>query len=206
MLMQLHDHKRRLKEIQSVERKADAKREMLPEYAAYIDGVIESGAGVQDDVLMTTMVWRVDVSDIPGALDIGAYALAHHLKTPEQYNRDTATLLAEEVSEQALRLQGPGEASQLLRAEEMTRGHDMPDEVRAKLHKAIGIALSDIDAVQAVEHLDRSIQLHEKGGAKKLREQVARNIKPSEPKEESQPPATGQGPSETPEQQPAQAD
>lgn len=38
MLMQLAEHRRRLKQIQSIERKIEVKRQLLPEYAAYIQG------------------------------------------------------------------------------------------------------------------------------------------------------------------------
>ncbi|WP_269059049.1 phage terminase small subunit, partial [Ralstonia solanacearum] len=46
-----------LKQVQSVERKAELKRKLLPEYAAWIRGVLDADTGAQDEVFMTVMVW-----------------------------------------------------------------------------------------------------------------------------------------------------
>lgn len=40
MLMQLAEHRRRLKQVQSIERKIEAKRTMLPEYMPWVQGVL----------------------------------------------------------------------------------------------------------------------------------------------------------------------
>ena len=39
-LAQLHQHRLRLKDFQSVEKKIEAQRAMLPEYDPYVDGVL----------------------------------------------------------------------------------------------------------------------------------------------------------------------
>lgn len=179
MLMQLASHKRRLKEIQSVENKIEVKREILPEYEAYIAGVLESDAGVQDDVLMTIMVWRIDTGDLWGALAIGEYALHNKLHTPEQYKRDTATLLAEEISDYALR-QAQDEKNildmgLLLHTLDVTQEHDMPDQVRAKMHKALGFTMQQrTDYAESLRHLNRALELDKNSGVKKRIEQVER--------------------------------
>ncbi len=51
----LFEDYRRLKATQSIERKIEIKREILPHYADYIAGVLEAGQGAQDDVLMRIM-------------------------------------------------------------------------------------------------------------------------------------------------------
>lgn len=185
MLMQLADHKRRLHDTQSVERKAEVKREILPEYDAYVKGVLEGDSGVQDDVLMTVMVWRIDAGDLWGAIEIGDYALSHSLKTPEQYKRDTATLLTEEIADFTLRQASGTDAeldlSLLLHTEEVTHAHDMPDEVRAKLHKAIGFAMEQKgDLTLALQNLKRALDLDKNAGVKKRIEQIERKIKSAE--------------------------
>lgn len=176
MLAQLAGHKHQLKEIQSIERKIELKRKLLPEYLPYVEGVLEGKAGVQDDVLMTIMVWAVDTGELELALRIGAYALANGLETPDQYNRDTATLLAELYADEAL---GGKEvpADTLLEVCDLTTQHDMPDEVRAKLHRAIGLGLEAVSLESALEHLERAVQLHERVGAKKDIERIKREIK-----------------------------
>lgn len=176
MLLQLADHKRSLKEIQSVERKIEAKRGMIPAYQGYIEGILASDSGRQDDILMTIMVWKVDTGDYQGALDIGRYALTHGLVTPEQYQRDTATLLAEEIAEAAI----SGAAvplPTLVQTDELTADRDMPDQVRAKLKRALGEAYaSDGQTQQAEAVLNRAIELNPNVGVKQqLRELQRKN-------------------------------
>lgn len=147
---------RRLKEIKSVERKIDAKREMLPAYSAWVDGVLEANAGTGDgiaaEVVPTIMLWSVDVGDYDRALQIGAFVLAHKVTMPARYERDAATILVEEIATAALKDQAAGKRFPLrvLEAvEEMTAGDDMHDQVRAKLVKAIGVEL--FEAAMRVE-------------------------------------------------------
>jgi hypothetical protein len=188
MLLKLAEDKRRLKDIQSMERKAEVKRELLPEYQPWVEGVLAGQQGVQDDVLMTIMIWRIDAGDLSGALLIARYAIDHKLALPDQYKRTTACLIAEEVSDIALRDLAASEAgtlvvdanllaAQLILLEEMTAAEDMPDEVRAKLQKAIGYALRSLDKPAALSYLNRAIQLHDKVGVKKDIERLEREIK-----------------------------
>ena len=178
MLMQLAQHKKTLKDIQSREKKALVKADFLHEYAAYIDGVIESDIGVQDDVLLTIMVWCIDAGKLRDALDIAEYAIHHNLVTPEQYKRDTATLITEEIAEYLI---GKGENTDEfelgLITELMVKGKDMPDQVQAKLYKAIGMSLSMKNYDLAIEYLERAYQLDDKSGVKKIMEKFARENK-----------------------------
>ena len=51
MAAQLHAHMRTLHAIKSVERKIEAKRTMLGDFDAYLDGVLQADAGGQDVVV-----------------------------------------------------------------------------------------------------------------------------------------------------------
>lgn len=186
MLYKLAQDKRRLKEVQSMERKAEVKRQILPEYEPWVDGVLSGNQGVQDDVLMSVMVWRIDAGDLAGALDIARYAVSHKLSLPDQYKRGTACLLAEEFSDMALRDITTAAAddadfssiSDVLReVSDLTAAEDMPDEVRAKLHKAIGLTLVNTDKTAALENLQRAFALHDKVGVKKDIEKLERELK-----------------------------
>lgn len=181
MLMQLAEHRRRLKQIQSIERKIELKRGLLPEYAAYVTGVLESDCGRQDDVLMTVMIWRIDIGDITGALDIAAYAIRHGLQTPDRYERSTACLIAEEVADTALKLMDtatPVPSELITRTIELTAEQDMFDQVQAKLLKAQGLALIQAgQQAEALEPLKRALALDERCGVKKLIETTEREIK-----------------------------
>ncbi|WP_175773422.1 phage terminase small subunit [Paraburkholderia phenazinium] len=170
MLAKLATDRRRLKAIQSIERKIDVKRaELLPEYADYVAGALRGGRGAQDDVLTTVMIWRVDAGDFAGALDIARYALAHRMTLPDQYDRSLATAIAEEFAQAALaafKLGDTFDAGQLVEVMTLTGSADMHDQVRAKLHKALGKALQQSDKAAALDHLRRALQLDERAGVK----------------------------------------
>lgn len=181
MLMRLSGDLRTLKGVRSVERKAVIKRAMLPEYAPWVAGVLAEGRGAQDAVLMTVMVWKLDADDIAGALDIARYALKHRLAMPSQHNRPAAYFLAEDVAITADRLRAAGvpvEVALLLETMALTDTADMPDKVRAKLHKVTGLVLRDTgQPVQALEHLKRAMQLDRLAGVKKDIERLENALK-----------------------------
>jgi hypothetical protein len=177
MLAKLHQDKHRLKLVQSIERKADTKREILPDYADYVAGVLAGGRGAQDDVLLAVMIWRLDAGDYPGCLDIADYALANNWKMPDQFSRTLATVVAEDFAEAALVvLKAEQFDPQLLqRVAALTDQHDMPDQVRAKLYKAIGYALQAAPA-EALPYLERALQLFDRIGVKKDIERLQKQL------------------------------
>jgi hypothetical protein len=137
---------RRLKEIRSIDRKIEAKRTMLPEYRAWVEGVVAADAGVGSgtaaDVVPTCMVWLIDVGAYGEALDLVPFLLRHRVEMPRRYERDVATIVVEEIADAAARAQNAGERfdqAVLDTAEALTAGLDIHDQVRAKLLKAIGI-------------------------------------------------------------------
>lgn len=170
MLMKLASDRQRLHSIKSIERKAAVKRELLPDYADYVAGSLEGGRGAQDDVLTTIMLWRIDAGDYAGALAIAEYALVHGLTLPDSFDRSTATVVAEEFAEaaiSALKAQPAQsfDADQLKHVADLTESHDMPDQVRAKLYKALGLAVQDQPEV-ALSYFMRAVQLHDRVGVK----------------------------------------
>jgi len=179
MLAKLAEDKRRLKDLQSIERKIDVKRQLLPEYQPWIEGVIQGDTGQQDDVFMTVLVWTIDTGDLEAAIPLADYAIRHKLAMPDQYKRTTACVIAEEAADIALK--GTAVPFALLQAvAALTADHDMPDEVRAKLHKAIGYALRDAGQLaEARERLAYALQLHAKVGVKKDIERLDTQLKNS---------------------------
>ncbi|MDR3432069.1 MAG: terminase endonuclease subunit [Rouxiella aceris] len=182
MLLKLNEDKRTLKKVRSLEKKAEIKRRLLPDYAPWVNGVLSEGRGAQDAILMTVMIWRLDAGDIPGALAIARYALRFGLAPPDNYKRNsTAYLLAEDVADAAMRAWVAKETvdpAPLLATLELTRAEDMPDQVRAKLHKVIGYVLREAGrALEALEHLKRALQLHDRCGVVKDIERLARELR-----------------------------
>ncbi|AQU84935.1 MULTISPECIES: phage terminase small subunit [unclassified Halomonas] len=169
----LYEATRTLKSIKSIQAKIDKKRELLPDFLPYIDGVLSEGNGAKDDVLMTMMVWCIDVGDFEKALAIGAYAVKHNIDTPDRYARDTVSILAEEIAEgvkSALTKESADAdalANVMARAAAIVDGHDMHDEIKAKLHKAYGYALRAAeDPNGALEQLKQALALDERIGVK----------------------------------------
>lgn len=194
---QLYEHRRALKGIQSIERKIEAKREFLPAYWPWVDGVLAAGQGAQDLVLTSVFVWAIDVGEYGRALAIAAYILQHGLSLPDQYNRDPATTLIDEVADAALKGKLPADQATaiLLNVHALTAPHDVPDQARAKLHKAIGYAFvgrtaaSEVDykdlpldlAQDALPHLHRALELFAGVGVKKDIERLERRVKDAQP-------------------------
>lgn len=163
----LLEDQRVLHGIQSIEGKIEAKRKRLPSYDAWVAGRLDADEPVADEVVATVMVWRIDTGDIDGALQIARHMLRHELPLPEKYKRDLPTLLVEEIADRTNRPDGGSVTpEQLLEVGQLTADNDMPDEVRAKLHKATGLALRDKAPAQAVEHLQRALQLNPRSGVK----------------------------------------
>lgn len=197
-LAQLLQDRLRIKNVHSNEGKAELKRQLLPEYEPYVQGVLAAGNGAQDEVLTTIMVWRLDAGDYAGALAIATYVIQHGMVMPDRFARTTPCLVAEEIAEAALKAQKAGgefALDVLERAHQLTAEQDMPDQARAKLHLAIGKAYSAMvsnDEAQALDqvnlqaakvHLARAIELHSNCGGKKDLERVDRLLKKhAEPK------------------------
>ena len=181
MMIQLRNDLQRLKSIQSMERKNQVKEEILPDYQAWINGILEGGKGAQDDVFMTVLVWNIDTGKYDEALQMADYALKHDLAMPDPYKRNLATVLLDDVPSAIVKkMEDTPEAieqalSILKQTEELTKNHDAPDQARAKLYKTLAKVLikktgdGDItektrpDAIEARKYLERACELDSYG-------------------------------------------
>ncbi|WP_260609974.1 phage terminase small subunit [Sphingomonas sp. IC081] len=184
-----------LRNIQSTERKIEAKRTMIEKYRPWVEGAADAAAGTQDDIVSTIMIWAIDIQDWPLALKLAEYVLLAGIELPERYNRSPATLVAEEVAEAGIKDPGSVPFDVLGVVADLVSDADIFDQVRAKLEKALGLAFKaradafDPNAESAVaggkpallaaaiSHLDRAIALHEGSGAKKLRQAYEAELK-----------------------------
>ena len=186
-LNQLLQDRLRLKQVQSNQGKAELKRQLLPSYESYVQGVLEGGKGAQDEVMTTVMVWRLDAGDFTGGLDIAAYVLKHRMVMPDRFARTLGCLVAEEVATAAFKAQKIGEPFDLAilhRTAELTDVEDMPDQARAKLFLAMGRATLEGLAEETpgqpgqlqagVDLLKKAIALHDACGGKKDMERAER--------------------------------
>lgn len=190
MLHRLRLDKARLSRVQSQKAKADLKRELLPDYQPWVEGVLAADSGQSDDVLTTVMIWCCDCGNIAEALRIGQYVLRHKLPMPDQYKRTTATVLVEEICDPVLAAfkanpaVAPITADLLEGLRGLTQNEDMPDQVRSKLLKALGYTLRLTDNVEsltdAVEYLRQAALLNpKKAGVTRDIELLQRALKKS---------------------------
>ncbi|POZ17043.1 hypothetical protein C3Z09_08330 [Lelliottia aquatilis] len=170
MLRKLDEDKRSLLRLQSSLRRSDFKRKVLVDYLPWVEGVIRSGKPTQDDVLVMSIVWLIDIGEPVKALPLAAFALAHGMTIPG-YDRTLATVIAEDIANRALtgyELSEPLDMAVLQQTMEITASHDMPDEARAKLYKALGYAMEQNgDTQKARMALEQALRLHTRAGVKK---------------------------------------
>ncbi|MCH2486562.1 MAG: phage terminase small subunit [Erythrobacter sp.] len=196
--VRLHDNLRTLQDIASVDARKPLKAEFLDSFRPWLEGVLAADVAVQDEILLTGMVWALDIGDIAMALRLGAFALKHGLAMPERYSRTVACFLREDVAEIALADPDAVALIELAFLDQMTAEADMPDQAKAKLNKSLGRAWAakaeDFDPAadnapgggaaayyqQALDHLRRALQLDTKAGVKKDIEQIERRLRAAE--------------------------
>lgn len=171
MLAKLAADRRTLKAVESMQRKAKVKAELLPAYLDWIAGALAVGGGADDTVLTTCMVWAIDAGAYALALNIAPYVLEHGLPMPDQYQRKAASVIVDELADAYLlgrwsaityektadgyttHQHGSAGAGQLLAsALAITAERDLPDQARAKLRKAVAYAA--LGKVQTAETPD----------------------------------------------------
>lgn len=198
LLASLHNDLRTLHEIQSVQGKIDRKRGMIGAYLPWVEGALAAGAdnrAVQDEIVVTMMVWALDIDDWELGLTIAAHVLDHGLALPDRYNRTPACLVVDMIADRAKAEPAAVPLEVLTRAAAMTCGHDMPDQANAKLQRAIGLAWAAraeafdptaetavaggkammVDA--ALTALREAVRLNAQVGVKKQLEQLEREAK-----------------------------
>lgn len=188
ILHRLRHDQSRLSDIQGTEFKIEYKKTVLDQYEPWIDGVIAANTGQADEVFTTVLVWQIDCGNYDRALDMAGYVLAHNLPLPERYNRTPAVMVIDEICDKALTLFSAGVgADQLIplpvleRVRTLTEYHDVPNEVQAKLCKALAYTLrlseQPEDKSRALELLQRALLLHSKSGVKRDIELLQRELK-----------------------------
>ena len=143
--------------------------------------------GAEDEVLMRIMLWRIDVGDIPAALSIARYAMRHQLDPGEQFQRSTSAILAEESADQALALADDDDSmlEALIEINALIEGKDMHDQIRAKLHKALGNGYrASGDLLNALTHYQRAFELNDRVGVKKDIDRIERALKKEQPQQD----------------------
>lgn len=197
----LHDNLRKLQDVESHEARVPMKMDFMEEFRPWVRGVIESDKPVQDEILMTCLVWSIDCRYFEAALELGRFALKHGLTMPERYNRSAACFLREDIAEIALAQPGVVAHEILVELDQLTNAADMPDAAKAKLDKALGRSwLARADAFDASDetgpaggaaafaseglaHLQRAMKLNANIGVKKDIQRAEKLLRDLAPKD-----------------------
>lgn len=177
LLFKLKLEQREIKNVQSLNSKRKLKAKYLLEYKDWVAGVLASDGSKQDEILMTMLVWAIDTYEFEFAYPIAKHALKHQFDLPDAYKRTLATFIAEEISNNALKLIESNEfvdAKVLFDYIELVKDKDMPDQVRAKLYKAFGV-ISPNKAL-AIEYLQKALSLNPKIGVKNKINQLEKEL------------------------------
>lgn len=170
LLEMLGQHKRSLKGQKSFTTRNALKAELMTEWHDYIDELITNGNGSPNAIVGQLMVWCIDVGDYERAIGLGRYMLANNISMPEQFERDTEDVLAENMATEWLGKDEPTiTLDELLIVQDLVEGFDLFDEVKAKLYRAIGEACAKTgDTAQAVSYLEQAIDYNPQVGCKPL--------------------------------------
>lgn len=195
MLAALSEHRRKLADIQSVEKKEAYKVVAVKEFDGWVDGVMASEhPAAADEVFATMLAWNSDAGNYARAVDMAELAIKHSMDMPDQFKRTPAAFIVDEISNAALsgKISNRDEAIELIgRVGGITGDCDMADQIKAKLCKAAGYVLvgrtattalnterlDPKDAANALYALRRALKLNNASGVKKDIERLERYLK-----------------------------
>ncbi|MDZ4370111.1 MAG: phage terminase small subunit [Phenylobacterium sp.] len=214
--LRMAEAKRQLKALQSTEARVELKRQLLPQFDPWVAGLMDAADQAQrldpgfrvpaDDVAVNVLIWRIDVGDLAGAAPLFELALRQDWALPPNFQRNLVVFVVEEAADVSLRdIEGgrPVDLISLMTIQALTGDRDMPDEVRAKMLKAVGRELArradappvDDQAVpagqrrarleEAVASLARALELDPQCGVKgelaRLRKTLVKEDEPPPP-------------------------
>jgi hypothetical protein len=150
MLVKLTTDRARLKQIQGTQAKIAAKADIVPEYRDWLTKLLDDPdqleVGAVNDVLAMLTIWYIDIGDIGFALDLAELVLAKDVPMPSWFDRTAGCAITEGIATAALAAVGLGEAFDRAHLDHLDglinnpeNPVDMPDEVRAKLFKAMAM-------------------------------------------------------------------
>jgi len=184
LLRQFSVDRNRLATIRSRVNRIEAKRGLLKNYQAWLDGFMQSPGNnpAQRDVFVWLLLWTVDVGHWQAAYKLAVFAMEQGINSPASFSRTLAETVTEQICD-GLNKSGEQAANRALLDDlyELVRGQDMADQISAKLHKACGLACYESDKNRAHFMLSTAIKLNRNSGVKRLLKQLIAPEKPVKP-------------------------
>ncbi|NIE97430.1 hypothetical protein F3J02_13235 [Acinetobacter sp. Tr-809] len=177
--LRMFNHLNILSGMKSIQERIAKKAEWLPEYAGFIDGCLAVSPAPQNTTLVHLMIWACDVNDFELAVKIAEYVVLNDMVMPEGYSRSTAEFITEQCAEVFIddEVQAIANASLIERIIGLGDGEPMVDEVRAKIYRALGDALSQAQPNEAVSAYKNALRYNPKAGCKKDLEQLEKRLR-----------------------------
>ncbi|PNA07152.1 MULTISPECIES: phage terminase small subunit [unclassified Pseudomonas] len=171
LLMQasMDEDLKRLSDLKNLASKQTLKRtELLPKYQDFIQRYMDSGLVMQNPVLVQVMVWLFDTEQFEDGLELADFAIEQGQEMPERFKRNVQTFVADAVIEWAFREYNAQRSPEPYLSDLLPRVDgewDLPEQIPSKYHKLIGMRAMEAEQWEtALEHLERSTELHAKAG------------------------------------------
>lgn len=185
LLKNLYDDKVLLKTVSGITDKITIKKQALPAYREWVDGIVSAGTVREDDkVAATVMVWMIDCGLLDEAMPL-AEVLAHsNIESADEYSRTMPEIIVEQMAEQ---IAGGAEISPdnlqkligwaTAKKDDGLHAVNLGDIIRAKLLKAAGeTAEAADDAETALTLYRQALAYNDKAGVKKRIEALEKQL------------------------------
>jgi len=152
--------------------RAQLKRdELLPQFLPYLERYREAGQDYDNPVLTRVVIWLFDINDLDAALEWGFYAIERKQAMPDDFNRDVATFMADQVIDWAEQQHKAGHSIEPYFSrvfEKVVNEWHLFERISARYYKLAGLVLMNseqrAEQEHALEYFRRATELHPKIG------------------------------------------
>lgn len=185
LLKSLHDDKVLLKSVSSIADKVHIKKQALPAYQEWIDGITAAGTVQADDrVAATVIVWMIDCGLLDEAMPLADVLIHSGLESADEYSRSMPEIIVEQMADQ---IESGSEISAeslktliewaTAKKEDGLHEINLADVIRAKLLKAAGEKAEAADDNETALNLYRqAVGYNDKAGVKKRIEALEKQL------------------------------
>lgn len=185
LLKNLHDDKVLLKSVSSIADKVHIKKQALPAYQEWIDGITAAGTVQADDrIAATVIVWMIDCGLLDEAMPLADVLIHSGLESADEYSRSMPEIIVEQMANQ---IESGSEISAeslktliewaTAKKEDGLHEINLADVIRAKLLKAAGEKAEAADDNETALNLYRqAVGYNDKAGVKKRIEALEKQL------------------------------
>ena len=185
LLKNLHDDKVLLKSVSSIADKVHIKKQALPAYQEWIDGITAAGTVQTDDrITATVIVWMIDCGLLDEAMPLADVLIHSGLESADEYSRSMPEIIVEQMADQ---IESGSEISAenlktliewaTAKKEDGLHEINLADVIRAKLLKAAGEKAEVADDNETALNLYRqAVGYNDKAGVKKRIEALEKQL------------------------------